>query len=211
MPFLSPKRTLPVGVLTALALTVAACSGGGHHRAAAGHPGRSSAHPPPTSSSTPTTTTSSPAGSSAAACGEGALHLAVQGPTGAAGTIVYTLALTNAGTSACTVDGTPQVVMTGSGGGQVGPALSPQPGTTASPVTLAPGQSAAATVALDDPDVYACPSATATGVRVTPPGLSTALAGALPRSTGVCTSASPGATAQAVPGTVTPLTAAPAS
>lgn len=226
MTLSTPSAAVPASLLVALSLVATACGGGQHRsgadRSARGRlpassptssPASSRTSSPASSPTSPAATTGSPTsapptGSAAGggSCG-GQLHLAVQGPTGAAGTIVYTLVLTAGGSAPCTLDGYPQTVLTGTAG-QVGPALSPAPGTTPAPVTLRSGQAATATVALDDPGIYACPSATVTGVRVTLAGVGPTLTATLPRSTGACTAASPGASGQVVPGTVTPLAVA---
>lgn len=137
--------------------------------------------------------------------------MTAQGPTGAAGEILYTLVLRNTAATACTLTGYPQVSMVGTGG-TVGRPLGDQPGTTPATVTLAGGGQATAAIALHDPSVFGCPTATATGVAVVPPGATgTGAHASLPRATAVCTGVAPGAvgsTATTTPGTVGPVQAA---
>lgn len=163
---------------------------------------------PGTTSAPPPTTSPVPAAAAGQPCDAAQLALAVQGPTGAAGEVLYTLVLRNTAATPCTLTGYPQVALAG-GGGTVGQPLGDQPGTTPATVTLAAGGQATAAVALHDPSVFGCPTGTATHVQVVPPGGSgQAAPAALPRPTGVCTGVAPGAVgsnATVTPGTVGPV------
>lgn len=206
-----PTLAGAAAVVAGVALAGAACgstptrSRSGHTSTPAAVPGVTSASAPPP----PPSTTSVPVPTAGQPCTGGQLALTVQGPTGAAGAILYTLVMRNTAATTCTLTGYPQVSLAGSSGTAVGQPLGPQPGTTPATVTLTSGGQAAAEVALHDPSVFGCPTGTATGVEVAPPGgTGPAVRAALPRSTAVCTGAAPGAVgsnATTTPGTVGPV------
>lgn len=202
------SRALAVTAVGGLVGLAAACSASSLHPSTASR----ATGPVPTTLPAPApATTSSAAGGGTSASGSGCLTaqlgLSVQGPTGATGEVVYTVVFANRGTTTCSLTGFPAVSFLGAAGTQVGAPAEDSPGAAVSPVTLAPGSQASATITLDDPDVYGCPSAPVTLVRVAPPGQTAAAELTLPRPTSVCTAPSPGASGQIVPGTVTPVQA----
>ncbi|MGO8959444.1 MAG: DUF4232 domain-containing protein [Streptosporangiaceae bacterium] len=84
-------------------------------------------------------------------CATSDLRLTVGPANGAAGTIYYPLDFTNASSSACTMYGYPGVAFVSSpGGSQVGAAAGRRSSTTAALVTLEPGATADATLAVSD-------------------------------------------------------------
>ena len=109
----------------------------------------------PTKTVTVTITPSSPtktvpASSGPSQCTTADLRLTVGASNGAAGTIYYPLNFTNASSSACTVYGYPGVAFVSSpGGSQVGAAAGRE-STTPALVTLEPGATAHATLAISD-------------------------------------------------------------
>jgi hypothetical protein len=139
----------------------------------------SSTTPSPT---TPPTATSTPASSSSStpatttACPVSALSAKLVGTEGGAGVIEMTVALQNAGTTTCTLQGYPGLLLIGSGGTQLATHVSdggPLAFESVAPtlVSLAAGQSAYFNIGVSDvpsssePD---CPSATS--LQVIPPG-----------------------------------------
>lgn len=138
------RRMLAACCLTSTALLSAAC----------GSPGVTTA---PAKTVTVTITPSSsprpapPTSSGPLQCLTTNLRLIVGAANGAAGTIYYPLDFTNAASSACTMYGYPGVAFVSSpGGSQVG-APAGRPGSTAPAlVTLGPGATAHATLAVSD-------------------------------------------------------------
>jgi hypothetical protein len=100
---------------------------------------------------TGTPTPSSPASPGPQPCATTGLKLAVGQPNGAAGTIFYPLDFTNISSSACTMYGYPGVAFVSSPGGSVigAPAKRRSPPVPAV-LTLAPGATAHATLAVSD-------------------------------------------------------------
>jgi uncharacterized protein DUF4232 len=81
----------------------------------------------------------------------------------------------NSSSSACTLAGYPGVSFLDAAGRQVGePAQRSATGGAPSTVTVAPGQTAYAALGVVDPGVANCTPATASAVRVYPPGETTA-------------------------------------
>lgn len=129
----------------------------------------------PTTTAAPTTTTPGPTGPQP--CQTAQLIGRLANPNGAAGTIYYTLELTHIGPTTCTVTGYAGVsFVTNSAGTQVGAAARRDPGSAAT-VTLAPGQSAGATLGIVDASNYGsgCGIVPVAGLRVYPPGNTGAL------------------------------------
>lgn len=130
---------------------------------------------PTTTVAAATTTTAGPTGPQP--CQTAQLSGRLANPNGAAGTIYYTLELTNTGTTTCTVTGYAGVsFVTNSAGTQIGAAARRDPGSAAT-VTLAPGKSAGATLGIVDASNYGsgCGISPAAGLRVYPPGNTAAL------------------------------------
>jgi len=138
------QRLLAVCGLTSLALLAAGC-------------GSSAPTATPTRTVTVTATpTSAPASASPASsgpqpCATTSLKLAVGQSNGAAGTIFYPLDFTNTASSACTMYGYPGVAfVTSPGGSVIGAPASRRSPPVPAVVTLAPGATAHATLAVSD-------------------------------------------------------------
>jgi hypothetical protein len=92
---------------------------------------------------------------------------------GAAGSVYYRIELTNLSTATCTVKGYPKVNAVDLKGHRIGAFAAHEAGKAAKLVTLAPGQSASATLRIVDAlNVPAdnCKATTAAGLRVAIPG-----------------------------------------
>lgn len=141
----------------------------------------SSTAPASTSSTAPTSVppTSSAGTGGPDVCASQNLTGAIGSPNGAAGTIYYELVLTNSGSATCTMYGYPGVsFVTGSAGQQVGaPASRATAAGTEKLVTLAPGQSAYAQLAVAEAGNYGttCQITPTDGLRVYPPGDTTSI------------------------------------
>jgi len=138
------RRALAGSCLASLALLTAAC-------------GSSAPAATPTRTVTVTATPSappspaSPSPSGPVPCPTTGLKLTVGTPNGAAGTIFYPLDFTNTSGSACTMYGYPGVAFVSSpGGSQIGAPASRRTGTTPAVVTMAPGATVHATLAVSD-------------------------------------------------------------
>jgi hypothetical protein len=92
---------------------------------------------------------------------------------GTAGSFFYRVDFTNLGGSSCTLHGTPKVSAVGLMGKQIGASARLEPGKKAKQVTLAPGDTASASLrvtnALDFPKAK-CHPTYAAGLRITVPG-----------------------------------------
>jgi hypothetical protein len=96
---------------------------------------------------------------------------------GTAGTIYYPLYLRNSASTTCTTAGYAAVLfVAGADNHQVGSAASQDPGTTAT-VTLAPGQTASATLGIAEAGNFPpdCDMTPVSGLRVFPPGQTASL------------------------------------
>ncbi|MBS1878685.1 MAG: DUF4232 domain-containing protein, partial [Actinobacteria bacterium] len=92
---------------------------------------------------------------------------------GTAGSVYYKLRLTNAGSAACTVTGFPQVTAVNLKGQTLGKAAKRETNLKASPVTIAPGNSASFQVRVVEAGNFPasqCHPTLAAGWRVVPPG-----------------------------------------
>lgn len=170
-----------------LALTLAACSSSGHKAAA---PLSSTTLAPSTSTSAGTTvpasasstttaasgaTTSSTAGS--VRCATSSLSGSLTNENGTAGSVYYTLRVTNRGTTPCVVQGWPGVSFVASqGGSQIGAPAARIPG-SAPAVTIGPGLAAGATLQITEATNYgsACQVTQVSGLRVYPPNQTASL------------------------------------
>ena len=104
------------------------------------------------------------------------------GALGAPGS--YSVVVVNSGTAACALEGHPGVSYVVGGSTPVGAAAAREG--VAAPVTLAPGGSAVAALRIADPqgvDRQVCQSSPVDGLRVTPPGSTTATVVPAPGST----------------------------
>jgi len=157
--------------------------------------------PSTTSSTAPaSTTTTTRAGNG---CATSALTITFGSPNGTAGAIHYTLTFHNAGSTSCTLYGFPGVSFLASGGSQIGVPALRQGGASPTTVTLAAGADAYSSVAVTDPGIPPCTSqATATQVRVYPPGQTQAALVAASPGVDVCSSPN---TAAYTSATVTPV------
>jgi len=127
-----------------------------------------------------------PAGNVAAAgttstpgrCTTGNLSVRLGTAGGAAGSTYEPLVFTNKGSATCTLNGYPGVAFVAPNSGkQVGAAASRNPQHAATKVTLAPGKSASAMLQVANEGNYpasACKPTTVSGLRVYPPGATTA-------------------------------------
>jgi len=135
------RRALAGFCLTSLALFAAAC-------------GSSTPAAAPTRTVTVTATPSGPATPSPSGplpCPTTGLKLTVGAANGAAGTIFYPLEFTNTSGSACTMFGYPGVAFVASpGGSQIGAPAGRRTGAAPAVVTVAPGATAHATLAVSD-------------------------------------------------------------
>ncbi len=137
--------------------------------------------PPPTStvSTTAPVATAPPSTAPAAPanCASGALVASLAGANGTAGSVYYTLLLTNRGTTRCVMQGYPGVsFVTGSSGQQVGAPAARTPG-SAPEFDLAPAASAHAVLQITDAANYGsgCGVTATDGLRVYPPNQTAAL------------------------------------
>jgi hypothetical protein len=148
------RRALAGSCLTSLAVLAAACGSA----APAAAPARTvtvtaTAPVPPSTASpgtaSPGTVTPSPAGPQP--CATTGLKLTVGAANGAAGTIFYPLDFTNTSGSACTMFGYPGVAFVSSpGGSQIGAPASRRAAAAPTVITVAPGATAHATLAVSD-------------------------------------------------------------
>jgi hypothetical protein len=129
------RRALAGFCLTSLALLAAAC-------------GSSTPAAAPTRT---VTVTATPSPSGPLPCPTTGLKLTVGAANGAAGTIFYPLDFTNTSGSACTMYGYPGVAFVASpGGSQIGAPAGRRTGAAPAVVTVAPGATAHATLAVSD-------------------------------------------------------------
>ena len=180
--------------LSAVALTALAGCGSSTHKSSATTvapttPVTTGLQTMPTATTAPVTSTTAPGATTTApavtttvpsgpqTCATADLSGALTSPSGAAGSVYYTLQLTNKGTTPCTMSGYPGVsFVTGASGTQVGAAAARNPGTVAT-LTLAPGQAASATLRVTVAANYgaSCGVTPVAGLRVFPPGQTAAL------------------------------------
>lgn len=154
----SPSTTLPSSVTTITTV-----------------PPSSTTSAPVSSTTAGTTSTTVPSGPQP--CTTANLAGSLGSPNGAAGTVYYSLVLANTGSATCTLSGFPGVsLVTSESGGQIGAAATHLSGTVAT-VTLAHGQSASANLGITVASNYgsSCDITAAAGLRVYPPGQTTAL------------------------------------
>jgi Protein of unknown function (DUF4232) len=167
-----------LGTVALLAACGTASTGGGSAATStpAAPPTSASPSPSPTTASpTPAASTGASSGANVAGCATSALKAAVGVTKGsaAAGSIYYPLDLTNTSGSTCTVFGYPGVsFVTGPSGTILGRAAHRNPVTAATTVTLAPGQTAHATLQVAEAgnyDASQCQPVTAHWLRIYPP------------------------------------------
>jgi Protein of unknown function (DUF4232) len=164
-----------VGALAAGALLIAGCSNAGPA-------------PAPTVTVTKAATaTSPPSGSASAtpavagpgACQFNALKVVLGPGNAAAGSQIIPIQFTNVSSSTCTLYGFPGVSLTGETYAvQVGPAAARNHASTESVITLEPGAVASALIKIVDAQNYSagpCGLTTASGIKVYPPNLTSAV------------------------------------
>jgi hypothetical protein len=135
-----------------------------------------------TSSSTATTAPGTPS------CRTATLAVSLGPPNGSAGATHYGLTFRNTGTATCTLYGFPGVSFLDSAGHQIGDPAQRQGGSPLT-VTVGPGASAYASVAVTDPGIPPCSGSTAAAqVVVYPPGETHAASVAAPSGLKVCSS-----------------------
>jgi hypothetical protein len=134
------RRMLAVSSLTSAALLIAACG--------TASPGATATR---TVTVTATPSSAAPASSGPSPCSTTGLRLTVGASNGAAGTIFYPLDFTNVSSSPCTMFGYPGVAFVSAPGGSLigAPARRRPPAATAQ-VTVGPGATAHATLAVSD-------------------------------------------------------------
>jgi hypothetical protein len=152
--------------------------------------------PPPTTTTTSTTIPVSPTDAAPTTCRSANLALTLGPQTGTAGHFNYELQLRNTGAVPCTMTGFPGVSFLDASGKQIG-VPAERNTLTYSTVTLAPGTTGDAHLAVVDPSVQNCPAAAAHDIRVYPPNETASLTVAV---TGlqVCSDQTPGATVDPV-------------
>lgn len=123
------------------------------------------------STSTTSASTTTTSGPKTAGCATASLSITFGSPNGTAGAIHYGITFHNTGSSTCTLYGYPGVSFLAAGGGQIGAPAQREGNLTPATVTLAAGGNAYSSVAITDPGIPPCSaSATATQVRIYPPG-----------------------------------------
>ena len=138
-------------------------------------------------SSGSSTSTSSSSGVSSSRCHTSELRAKVGGNDPGAGQENFPIVLTNASGRTCTVRGFPGAAFLNASGTQLGDDPQRESGSTATTVTLKPGQSAWAGLTFSNPEVSGAKTATPSWLAVTPPDEQDALhvkwtAGAVPVS-----------------------------
>lgn len=138
-------------------------------------------------SSGSSTSTSSSSGVSSSRCHTSELRAKVGGNDPGAGQENFPIVLTNASGRTCTVRGFPGAAFLNASGTQLGDDPQRESGSTATTVTLKPGQSAWAGLTFSNPEISGAKTATPSWLAVTPPDEQDALhvkwtAGAVPVS-----------------------------
>ncbi|HVB41224.1 MAG TPA: DUF4232 domain-containing protein [Streptosporangiaceae bacterium] len=180
------RRALVVSFLGSLTVFAAACSSSGSGTAS---PTKTVivTTTPTTPSSSPASAATNPAASTPAApagpaeCTSPALHLAIGGGQGAAGTVYTSIDFTNVSGSACILQGYPGVSLVSAGsdaGSQIGADAKRNAVTVSRPITLAPGQTAHAVLGVANAYNFpasSCHPVAAHWLKVFPPDQTIAL------------------------------------
>jgi hypothetical protein len=161
-------------------LTLSACHGSPHSTASPSTdsvesstttspaPSTTTTLPPAPTSTTSTTASTETALATGLRCRSSKLTVVLPGGSGAAGTVYFNIVFRNDSGSSCEMTGYPGVSFLDASGVQIGvPAQ--RIGATYAQVSLAPHMNAYAALAVPNPDVRGCPTATAHFVRVFPP------------------------------------------
>lgn len=122
-----------------------------------------------TSSGSSTSTSSSSGVTSSSRCHTSELKAKVGGNDPGAGQENFPIVLTNASGRTCTVRGFPGAAFVNASGTQLGPDPQRESGSTATTVTLKPGQSAWAGLTFSNPEISGAKTATPATLVVTPP------------------------------------------
>jgi len=168
------RRALAVCMLASVA-SLAACSSGGTSSPTATVTVTRSGSGATAPASTPATTPASTTPAGPAECTTGGLHVAVGSSQGAAGTIYYNIDFTNASSSSCILQGFPGVSLVSAGstaGSQIGADAKRNSTTTSNPISVAPGQTAHAVLAIAQAGAFPaskCHPVTAHWLKVFPP------------------------------------------
>jgi len=206
-------RTPPTGrrwaalALGAVALGLAACgSSSSSSTTTTSPPATSTSTTAPSTSTTggsSTTTAVTPTTAGTTSCATSALAITVGSPNGSAGAIHYQITFRNTGSASCTLYGYPGVSFLSSTGTQIGAPAQREGSGGATTVTIPAGGNAYSSVAVTDPGIPPCSgSATATQVRIFPPGQTQFTSVAAPSGLQVCSSPNTPAYSSAI---VTPV------
>jgi hypothetical protein len=175
------------GLFAAGVILISGCSSGSPAAAPASSAPSSSgpSATPAAASSSPAAAASTPASSTTTAsggpgpCQSSALKVTLGKAGAAAGTAYYPIIFTNVSSATCTLYGFPGVSFTGETYKvQVGPAATRNHSSPEAVVTLAPGATASALIAVVDAQNYSpgsCGLTTASGILVYPPNLTTSV------------------------------------
>jgi len=183
-----PARLAALATAAALAVGLAACGGSSSSSTTSTSSGGTTSTTSSSGSSSTSSSTTSTSTPGTPGCRTAALTLSLGSPNGSAGATHYTLTFRNSGSVTCTLYGYPGVSFLDASGHQIGDPAQRQGGTPAT-VTLAAGGSAYSSIAGTDPGIPPCSgSATATQVRVYPPGETQAATVTAPTGLLVCSS-----------------------
>lgn len=111
-------------------------------------------------------------GADGTTCASDSLSISLDNQQGAAGSTLADITFTNDGDSECVVDGYPGVTFVDEEDNPVGAPATREPAGEASPVTLAPGESAVSAVKISRAENYGeaeCSPTPASGLQVIPP------------------------------------------
>lgn len=111
-------------------------------------------------------------GADGTTCATDSLSISLDNQQGAAGSTLADITFTNDGDSECVVDGYPGVTFVDDADNPVGAPATREPAGEASPVTLAPGESAVSAVKISRAENYGeaeCSPTPASGLQVIPP------------------------------------------
>jgi Protein of unknown function (DUF4232) len=167
------------GALAAGALLIAGCSNGGPAPVPTVTVTTTAPATSPASSSPSAAVSASPAVAGPAACQFNALKVTLGPGNAAAGSQIIPIQFTNVSTSTCTLYGFPGVSFTGETYAvQVGPAAVRNRTSTKEVITLDPGAVASALIKIVNAQNYpagTCGLTTASGIKVYPPNLTSAV------------------------------------
>jgi len=176
-------------LLAGIALGLAACGSSSSSTTTTTRNATTTTAPTTNTTTTTSASTTISSGPTTTSCATASLAITFGNPNGTAGAIHYGITFHNTGSSACTLFGYPGVSFLAAGGGQIGAPAQRQGNPTPATVPLAPGGTAYSSVAVTDPGIPPCSSsATATQVRIYPPGETHPALVAAPAGVSVCSS-----------------------